>query len=72
VGGHQQLTATGTYDDGTTQDLTGNVTWLSTDSVATVSNATGSRGLLTAVSAGSATVSAKFQGITGTLTVTVN
>jgi hypothetical protein len=72
VGGHQQLTATGTYDDGTTQDLSGNVTWLSTDTVATVSNATGSRGLLTAVSAGSATVSAKFQGITGTLTVTVN
>jgi len=72
VGGHQQLTATGTYDDGTTQDLSGNVTWLSTDTVATVSNATGSRGLLTAVSAGSATVSAKFQGITGTLSVTVN
>jgi hypothetical protein len=72
VGGHQQLTATGTYNDGTTQDLSGSVTWLSTDTVATVSNATGSRGLLTAVSAGSATVSAKFQGITGTLTVTVN
>jgi hypothetical protein len=71
VGGHQQLTATGTYSDGTTQDLTGSVTWLSTDG-ATVSNANGSRGLLTATGAGSATASAKFQGVTGTLTVTVD
>ena len=71
VGGHQQLTATGTYTSGPTQDLTNSVTWLSTDAVATVSNAGGSRGLLTAVSAGSAAVSAKFQGVTGSLTVAV-
>jgi len=71
VGGHQQLTATGTYDDQTTQDLTNNVTWLSTDVVATVSNATGSRGLLTAVSTGTAAVSARFQAVTGNLSVSV-
>jgi hypothetical protein len=71
VGGHQQLTATGSYTSGPDQELTNSVTWLSTDSVATVSNANGSHGLLTAVSAGSASVSARFQGVTGNLTVTV-
>ena len=71
VGGHQQLTATGNYTSGPAQDLTNSVTWLSTDAVATVSNANGSRGLLTAVSAGTAAVSAKLQGVTGALNVTV-
>ena len=74
VGGHQQLTATGTWGDtpATTADITNNVTWLSSsDATATVSNAAGSRGLLTAVSAGSVTVTAAFQGKTGTLAGTV-
>jgi hypothetical protein len=76
-GGHQQLTATGTWADSTTADITSNVTWLVSsgdaggDAIATVSNAAGSRGLLTAVSAGSVTVSAVFQGVTGTLLGTV-
>ena len=64
-GASQQLTATGTYSDATTHDLTGVATWLSSlSSVATVSNANGSRGLLTALGAGSASVTAAFQGIT--------
>jgi hypothetical protein len=71
VGSHQQLTATGTYSNGTTQDLTNSVTWLSAPVVDTVSNAAGSRGLLTAVGAGTDTVQAKFQGVTGNLSVTV-
>jgi trimeric autotransporter adhesin len=71
VGGRQQLAATGTYTTGPDQDLTSSVTWLSTDAVATVSNATGSRGLLTAVAVGSAAVQAKFLGVTGNLTVAV-
>jgi hypothetical protein len=81
VGGHQQLTATGTWDDKTTRDITNNVTWLASsgdasgDAIATVSNAAGSRGLFTAVSAGSVTVTAvfQFQGaiVTGTLLGTV-
>ena len=77
VGGHQQLTATGTWDDKTTRDITNNVTWLASsgdaggDAIATVSNAAGSRGLFTAVSAGSVTVAAVFQGVTGTLAGTV-
>jgi hypothetical protein len=39
--------------------------------MATVSNAAGSRGLFTAVSAGSVTVTAAFQGVTGILAGTV-
>jgi trimeric autotransporter adhesin len=77
TGGHQQLTATGTWDDNSTRDITNNVTWLSSsgdaggDAIATVSNAAGSRGLFTAVSAGAVTVTAAFQGVTGTLAGTV-
>ncbi len=63
--GSQQLTATGTYSDATTRDLTGVVTWLSSSpAVATVSNAAGSRGLLTATGVGTTTVTAAFQGVT--------
>ena len=41
----QQFTATGTYSDGSTQDLTTSVSWTSSDtSVATISNAAGSNG----------------------------
>ena len=73
VGGHQQLTAIGTWAaDSTTADITNSVTWLSSsDAMATVSNAAGSRGLFTAVSAGSVTVTAAFQGVTGILAGTV-
>ncbi|HJX65890.1 MAG TPA: Ig-like domain-containing protein [Polyangia bacterium] len=79
VGGHQQLTATGSWADTppTTADITNNVTWLVSSAdggattSATVSNATGSRGYLTGVSAGSVTVSAVFQTVTGTLPGTV-
>ena len=45
----QQFTATGTYTDASTQDLTAAVTWSSSDEgVATISNAGGSEGLATA------------------------
>ncbi len=73
IGGGQQLTASGTYSDATTRDLTSVATWLSSSpSVAVVSNASASRGLLTAVGSGSTTVTAAFQGITSTAdTVTV-
>jgi hypothetical protein len=74
VGGHQQLTATGTWGDTppTTADITNNVTWQSSSgTTATVSNAAGSRGLFTAVAAGPVTVTAVFQSTTGTLAGTV-
>ena len=64
-GASQQLTATGTYSDTITRDMTSVVTWLSsTSTVAAVSNANGSRGLLTALASGTASVTAAFQGIT--------
>lgn len=68
----QPFTATGTYTDSTTQDLTTAVTWASsTPSVATISNANGSRGLATALTAGSTTLTATLAGRTGTATLTV-
>jgi uncharacterized protein YjdB len=64
-GASQQLTATGTFSDATTRDLTSVATWLSfASTVAVVSNANGSRGLLTAVGSGSSSVTAAFQGMT--------
>jgi hypothetical protein len=64
-GASQQLTATGIYSDTTARDLTNVATWLSsTATVVAVSNANGSRGLLTAVGSGSSSVTASFQGIT--------
>ncbi len=67
-----QLTATGTYADSSTENLTEVATWLSNDTgIATVSNATGSRGLLTGTEAGETTVHAHFRGVPGSITVYV-
>jgi hypothetical protein len=53
-----QFIATGTYDDGAKQDITGDVTWASdTAGVATVSNAADT-GLVTGVAMGTAKISA--------------
>ena len=71
----KQFTATGTYTDSTTQDLTTTVTWSSgTPAKATISNANGSQGLATSVAAGQSVITAtdpttQFAGNT-TLTVT--
>jgi len=67
-----QYTATGTYDDASVFDLTGVATWISTSSsVAAVSNAEGSRGLVTAVAAGGTSIEAHFGGVTGSTGLTV-
>jgi hypothetical protein len=64
--------ATGTYSDGTRRDLTGLATWSSSaPAVLSVSNAAGNRGRATAVSPGTATLSATYDGVTGTATATV-
>ncbi len=66
----QQLRATGTYSDGSTQDLTGTVIWVSANpAVATVS----ASGLAAAVGPGSTQIGATYQGQTangGSFTVT--
>ncbi len=67
------LGATGTYADGTSADVTGQVVWTSGDaSVASVSNATGQRGRLTAVGVGSTTVTAALAGQSAGITVQVS
>jgi hypothetical protein len=69
VGNTDQLTATGTYSDQSTQNLTSSVTWTSGNvSVATVSAV--SPGLVTCVAAGSATITATSGGKLGSTTVT--
>ncbi len=67
-GGTQQFTATGTYSDGSQQNLTSSVTWTSSStSVATITGA----GLATGVSAGSSTIQAASGTITGSTSLTV-
>lgn len=71
-----QLHATGTYSDGSTQDITASVTWSVDSNILTVSNANGSRGLASTVplSWGQADVIATdpATGIAGRILVTVN
>ena len=62
----RQFTATGIYSDHSTQDLTKQVTWsTSNTSVASVSNAAGSNGLASALGVGSATISATLGAVSG-------
>ncbi|BAV34767.1 hypothetical protein SCL_2490 [Sulfuricaulis limicola] len=68
VGKTKQLTATGSYSDGSTQDLTAQVSWQSSDPVkATVSTT----GLVSGLSYGSTTVTATLGSISGSTLVNV-
>jgi len=59
VGGTQQFTATGTYSDNSTQNLTSTAAWTSSaTNVATISNTAGTQGLATAASLGVTTITA--------------
>ena len=72
-GNNQPLTATGTFSDGSTQDLTDTVTWdTSMPAVASVSNAQGSAGLAHGLSLGQTTISATVNSISGSTTLTVS
>jgi trimeric autotransporter adhesin len=69
----QQLAATGTYTDGSTQDLTSQVTWASSATgVAIVSNASGSNGLASTAGLGATTVSAVLGSVSGSTTFNVS
>ncbi|APR88331.1 hypothetical protein A7982_13680 [Minicystis rosea] len=69
----RQMTAMGTYSNGSTFDITTLVSWSTgTTAVATVSNTDGSRGLLTATGLGLTTAVAARGAITGSTTVTVS
>jgi hypothetical protein len=73
VGATQQLSATGTFSDNSTQDLTAQASWSSADDTeVVVSNADGMRGLCSGVSAGGAvTITATLLGVSGTAGVSV-
>jgi trimeric autotransporter adhesin len=71
-GTQQQFSATGTYTDHSTQDLTSSVTWGSSDSsIASLSNASGSNGLASTLTTGSVTVTAVLGSVSGSTGLTV-
>ncbi len=70
VGSTLQLTATGTYSDGSTQNLTTTASWVSSPtSIATIGLHTG---LAKGVAAGSATITASLSTVKTTATLTVS
>jgi uncharacterized protein YjdB len=74
IGWPVQFTATGTFSDSTTQDITTQVAWTSSaGNVARISNVYGSQGLATPLHTGTTTIRATFalNGVTGSTTLTV-
>ena len=69
AGSTLQFTATGSYSDGTTKDLTSTVNWTSSDASKATIAATS--GLATGVAAGTATITATSGSISGTDMLTV-
>jgi hypothetical protein len=68
----QPFQAVAVYSDNTSQNVTTLVTWSTSDEeVAAVSNAAGSRGLVTTLLPGSALIAASFMGVTGSSVLTV-
>ncbi|HKW25526.1 MAG TPA: Ig-like domain-containing protein [Terriglobales bacterium] len=71
-GSTQQFTATGTFSDSTTQDITLNVHWSSSHaSVATIANAPSTAGLATTAGVGTTAIGANSGGITSSTSLTV-
>ena len=73
LGTMQQFTATGTFSDGSTQNLTTTATWASSNpAVASISNTSGSQGLATSLATGTTTITATSGSISGTTVLTVS
>jgi uncharacterized protein YjdB len=73
IGSTQQMTATGTFSDGTTQDVTINAHWSSTiPTVATIANAPVHAGLATTFASGTTTIGVNRSGTTATTALTAN
>jgi len=68
VGAAQQFTATGTYNDGSTADLTSQAAWSSSNSAAATIDAAG---LATGVAVGFTTITAGYEGFSGSATLEV-
>jgi hypothetical protein len=64
----EQFTATGTYSDGTMQNLTNSVTWASSNTTAATISSTG---LATAANVGTSTISATSGSVVGSTMLTV-
>lgn len=69
VGQTTQLTATATYDNGSTGNVSSTASWSSSDSTTATVSATG---LVKGIAEGSPTITAALDGISGTATLTVN
>jgi uncharacterized protein YjdB len=71
----QYFTATGTFSDGSSSDLTAVVSWSSSnEAIATISNQTFNQGIATGVSPGTVTITAfeSTRGLSATATLTVS
>ena len=68
-GTSQQYKAVGSFNDGSTQDMTSNVTWSSSNTAEATIN---SAGLASTLSTGTVTISAQSGGQTGTATLTIS
>ena len=72
-GESEGFTATGTFADNSTENLTNDVTWSSANTaIAAISNVTGSSGLASALATGTSSISASFEGVTGSMILTVS
>jgi hypothetical protein len=72
LGTAQAFTATGTYTDGTTQDVTHSGHWSSSDAtVATTSNSAPTQGVASTVGTGAATISITADTVTASASLTV-
>jgi len=73
IGTTEQFVATGSFSDGSVQNITLSVQWSSSvGSVATIGNVPSSSGLVTSVSAGSSSISATSGSISASTTLTVS
>jgi trimeric autotransporter adhesin len=69
----EQFTATGTFADNSTENLTQYATWASANTTtATFSNAPGSNGVGLALATGTSSISATLWGVTGSTSLTVS
>jgi hypothetical protein len=68
AGGTQAFTATGTYSDSTTQNITSQVTWSSSNTAAAIINASG---VATGVAGGTASIKAALGTVNNSTTLTV-
>ncbi|MCH8491397.1 MAG: Ig-like domain-containing protein, partial [Oceanicaulis sp.] len=69
---HHNFTATGTFTDSTTEDITDEITWSSLNpSIATISNASPNRGRATALEIGSTSIQASYSTFSASATLNI-